>query len=330
MSGALCWIYGEKMQKKSKVLVTGGSGFLGSHLIKKLLHEGREVHVVDIRDCPNKTVSYTKGDVRDRALMKRLVKDMTCVFHLASVVPQSKIAPEEYHDVIVNGTASVLEACLTHNIKMVHVSSSGVYGVNRDGIVKEHDAKKPMGYYGTAKWAAELKCQEYVTKGAQVVIVRPMAIIGERLYGVFLKFLDFVQKGYPLVTFGNGSNKIQLVSAGDCANGLLCAEKYKKSGEVFNLGSENIPTVREEFQALVTHARSGSPIIPIPIMLARGIFKTLHWLHLSPLTPEHYYMLDKNSILDITKAKKLLKWKPKDNNTLMMQEAYDWYVKEKQ
>ena len=212
---------------------------------------------------------------------------------------------------------------------MIHVSSSGVYGADREGIVKEDAEKKPTGYYGNAKWQAELKCQEYVKKGVNVVILRPMAIIGPGIYGVFKKFMGLVNKNLPLVTFGNGNNKIQLVSLSDAVDALLLAEKYNKTGEIFNIGSDNIPTVKEEFKALVKYAKSKSIIIPIPANLARFIFKVLYTIKLSPLTPEHYYMLDKNSILDITKTKNLLGWKPKKNNIDILKETYDWYIKSK-
>ncbi len=316
--------------KNKYVLVTGGSGFLGTALVNKLLEQGRKVKVVDIKECNNKNVEFIKADVRDLNKLMEAAKNVNVIFHSASLVPQSKVNPNEYKEIIVNGVENVLKVCRKYKIKLVHVSSSGVYGADREGIVKEDAEKKPVGYYGNAKWQAELKCQEYAKKGVKIVIIRPMAIIGPGIYGVFKKFISLIHKNLPLITFGNGDNKIQLVSLSDTVDALLLAEKYKgNNGEVFNIGSDNIPTVKEEFKELIKYAKTKSIIIPIPANLARVIFKFLYIIKLSPLTPEHYYMLDKNSILDNTKAKKILKWKPTKSNIDMIKEAYDWYIKSK-
>jgi|TARA_Y100000310_G_scaffold82857_1_gene79463 dihydroflavonol-4-reductase len=311
------------------VLVTGGSGFLGTELVKELLKQGRKVKVYDIKDCKNKNVDFIKEDIRNLDKLMNTSKNIDVMYHLASPIPQSKIDSKEYKEVIVDGTENVLKVCKKNKIKMIHVSSSGIYGSDREGIVKEDAQKKPIGDYGNGKWNAELKCNEYTKKGVKLVIVRPMAIIGPGVYGVFKKFIGFVHKNYPLVTFGDGNNKIQLVSLSDTVDALLLAEKYGKDGEAFNLGSDDIPTVKGEFKALIEYANSRSIILSIPSNLAKIIFKILYIIKVSPLAPEHYYMLDKNSILDNTKAKKILKWKPKKNNIKMMEETYDWYVKSK-
>lgn len=306
-----------------KVLVTGGSGFLGTHLVNRLLEQGREVRVIDIKDCSNKQVDFIKADIRVKENVMKASKDVETIFHLASLVPQSKVPYSSYYDTIVNGTQNILESGRQHNIKVVHISSSGVYGGKREGALNEEAEKNPSSDYGKAKWYSELKCMEYKDE-VDVVILRPMAIIGPGVYGIFKKFLKLVNNGFPLITFGKGDNKIQMVSASDTVEAILLAEKYKKSGEAFNLGSENIPTVNEQFKALIEYANSKSLIIPIPASLAKFFFSSLHKIRISPLLPEHYYVLDKNSMLNITKTKEKLKWEPKKDNIDMMKEAYDW------
>tara|TARA_Y100000034_G_scaffold131317_1_gene191805 strand:+ start:169 stop:1110 length:942 start_codon:yes stop_codon:yes gene_type:complete len=310
-----------------KVLVTGGSGFLGTHLVNKLLEQGRQVKILDIKEPKIKNVEFIKADIRNHNKVLEVTKDVDTIFHLASLVPQSKVDFSVYNDVICNGTASILKACKKYNIKMVHVSSSGVYGGARDKPLTEDHPKNPSSNYGRAKMNAELQCQKYALQGVNVVMVRPMAIIGPGIYGIFKLFLKLVKKNIPLITFGNGSNRIQLVSTSDTVDALLLAERYQKTGEVFNLGSDNIPTVKQQYKALIKHTKSKSFIIPIPSLLARVTFRTLYTLRLSPLLPEHYYVLDKNSILDITKTKKELGWKPQKNNTDMIIETFDGLFK---
>src|SRR3989344_6773771 len=162
---------------KKNILITGGSGFLGSELTNRLLKQKRKVKIYDIKEAKNKNIEYIKGDIRNLKRLAQALKDVNVIFHLASLVPQSKVDPKLYKEVIVDGTENVLKVCQEQKIKMIHVSSSGVYGADREGIVKEDAEKKPTGYYGNAKWQAELKCQEYVKKGVNVVILRPMAII---------------------------------------------------------------------------------------------------------------------------------------------------------
>ena len=316
--------------KKTKVLVTGGSGFLGNELVKALLKQKRKVKILDIKEPSLKGVEYIKADIKDFGALLNAAKNVDTIFHLASLVPQSKVNVDDYEKVIVDGTENVLKAGKKYGLKIIHVSSSSVYGANREDKINEDYPKKPIGPYANAKWNAEIKCQEYSGRGVDVVILRPMAIVGPGIYGVFKNFLNLIRNNLPLITFGNGSNRIQLLSLSDCVEALLCAEKQEgRSGEVFNLGSENVPTVKEEFRELIKYANSKSLIISIPASFARFIFKSMYLMNLSPLTPEHYYMLDKNSIVDINKAKNFLKWQPKKDNNLTLKETYDWYINNK-
>lgn len=312
--------------RNSNVLVTGGSGFLGKHFVKCLVDKGRNVKILDIKDCENNNVEFVKGDIRDYETVRKCVKDVDVVFNLASLVPQSNVKKETYDQIIVNGTRNVIDACKDTSVKVIHVSSSSVYGLNRGkNPLKEDDPKKPVAAYGASKLSAEHLFTANSDK-VNSTMLRPMTIVGPGIYGLFKMFLGFVKRSYPLMIFGNGNNRIQMVSLSDTADALLLAEKREKSGEMFNLGSKDVPTFRNQIEALIKHANSKSVVISIPPSLGRGIFRFLHMIHLSPLMPEHYYTLDKDSILDISETEKILKWTPKKNNIQMTIEAYDWYT----
>lgn len=150
-----------------------------------------------------------------------------------------------------------------------------------------------------------------------------MTIMGPGVYGIFRRFFYWVNRNRPIPLFGSGKNRMQMVSTSDMVDACLLAEKSRVRGEIVNIGSENVPSLKELFQAVIEHTDSKSKLLPMNATLLRTFFRTLRVFHLSPLVPEHYFLLDKEFILDISKAKRLLKWKPKKNNIQMIIEAYD-------
>jgi nucleoside-diphosphate-sugar epimerase len=118
-----------------------------------------------------------------------------------------------------------------------------------------------------------------------------------------------------------------MVSAWDVADAcVLAADSPASRGAVLNLGSENPPTVRAQVEALIAHAGSPSRVVTIPAALLRTAARTLDLVRLSPIVPEHYLLADSTFVLDVTRAKELLGWRPKHDNVRMTCDAYDWYV----
>ncbi len=316
------------MRKQKKcALITGGSGFLGTNLALRLINEQRKIRILDIKKPKMDGIEFIYGDVTNYGSVLKAAKGADVIFHLASPVPQTKADEKLIERAIVGGTENVLKACQKYGSKLVYISSSGVYGSNRNSILKETDEKMPYEGYGKGKWEAEKLCQEYARKGVKVVILRPVGIIGPYISGLVLIFLKLIFYNVPLITIGNGKNKIQLLSTSDCIDAILKAESYPKSGEVFNLGSKNVPTLRDQFKTVVKKVKSKSVVIPVPKYIAKLFFAFLHKVNLTILPPDHYRSLDKNIMVDITKAEKLLKWEPKKDNVQMTIEAYNWYAK---
>ena len=310
-------------------LVTGGSGFLGTNLVNRLLKDKRRVKILDIKESQTDKADFILGDIRNLDDVLKSAQGANVIFHLASVIPKLDSKREIYKEVIVNGTENVLKACEKYKIKLVHISSSAVYGANRSGALKESDEKKPYEGYGKSKWEAEKLCQKYAKKGVKVVILRPIAIVGPHMNGIAKTLFKFIHYNLPLITIGSGNNKIQMLSVSDCVDAILKAEKYNKSGDVLNLGSENVPTSKHQLEEVVKRVKSKSLVVSIPAYPAKKFFEILHNINLTFFVPEHYEMFDKNSILDISKAKRNLEWKPKKDNTQMMAEAYNWYKENK-
>ncbi|MBI2172705.1 MAG: NAD(P)-dependent oxidoreductase [Candidatus Aenigmarchaeota archaeon] len=302
-------------------LVTGGSGFFGSFLVEELLKKD-DVRVLDIKEPKAGDAEFVKGDVRAVDDVKKALKGCDTVFHLASLLPQSGASGKDVRDVIVAGSGNVFSCALGAGTKVVHVSSSSVFGQPKKVPYAEDDPKAPLGMYGKSKLEAEELMLQYHAKGLDVVGLRPMTMVGPGIYGIFDMCLRWIKKGRPIPILGSGKNRMQMISVHDMADACMKAEKCKAAGEIMNIGSDNVPELREMFEAVFSMTGSKSRLITLNTTLFRNIFRAGHFLHVSPLTPEHYLLMDKTFILDNSKAKRLLKWKPEYGNVDMIIDAY--------
>ncbi len=302
-------------------LVTGGSGFFGRHLCRRLREKGEDVRVLDLKE-PEADVEFVKGDVRNFSRVEKCFRKVDTVFHLASLLPQSGTTENEVYSVNCSGTENVLRAALRRNARVIHVSSSSVFGVPKKVPYSEDDEKNPIGSYGKSKLDAEKLCMRYCGKGLDATVLRPMTLVGPGIYGVFRMCLDFIKKSYPIPVLGDGENRLQFLSVHDAADACVLAERKRASGEIFNIGSDNVPTLNKMLGSVIKAAGSESKLVHLNSTVFRSAFIALRKLHLSPLVPEHYYLMDKDFILDTKKAKKLLSWKPEYGNIEMILEAY--------
>jgi nucleoside-diphosphate-sugar epimerase len=232
-------------------------------------------------------------------------------------------------DANVAATTNVLAAALAAGIrKVVHVSSSGVYGVPRTVPVTEDHPQRPIGSYGRSKVRSEELCREYLARGLDVAMLRPVSLFGPWMKGIFLMLFEWVRTGRAAYILGDGRNRVELASAWDVADAcILAAERPESRGEVMHLGSAGVPTVREQVEALIRHAGSRSRVVALPAGPIRAGARVLHALGLSPLVPEHYLLADCEYVLDSARARRVLGWTPRHTNVSMMNEAYDWYVR---
>jgi nucleoside-diphosphate-sugar epimerase len=243
----------------------------------------------------------------------------------------SSWSEKEIFDSNLNGVGNVLRAAERCNVrKVVFTSSSGVYGVPETLPCGENHPTRPLGAYGRSKLLAEGICREAAQRGLDVTMFRPMSLFGPHMTGIFVMLFEWVRTGQPVYVLGRGSNRVQTVSAWDVADACICAaEGPEGPGEVFNLGSEpdTVQTVLDSIRLLIEHAGTGSPILRIPAFALRTAARTLRLFGQSPIVPEHYILADRDFVLDIRKAGEGLGWTPRWDNTQMMIEAYDWYVR---
>ncbi len=320
-------------------LVTGSSGLLGRCLVERLRERGHAVRLIDLvppdepssREAPE----FIRGDISDEDRVDEAARDVEVIYHLAAaqrMKPQfSNWSEQEIMRKNLNGARNVLRAAERANArKVIFISSSGVYGIPRALPCREDHPTRPLGAYGRSKLLAEEACREATERGLDVTVFRPMSLFGPHMSGVFVMLFEWVRRGLPVYMLGRGLNRVQTVSAWDVADAcILASQRPGTRGGVFNLGSEpdTVPTILNTVAALVEHAGSGSPILRIPGLVVRAAARALGLVGQSPIVPEHYILADLTFILDIAAVKEKLAWVPRFDNTQMMIDAYDWYIK---
>jgi len=311
-----------------KVFLAGGGGFLGLALAKKLAKKGYQVTIFDKRTKINlKNIKFIHGDITNYNPLINSLKGYDIVFNLASLLPCSR-AGNMFWKVNVGGTENLLKACLKNKIKkIIHVSSSVVYGSLKEKYPDEKITPHPIGDYGKSKLAAEKICLKYFNK-LKITIIRPRFIIGPGRLGLLTILFDWIIKNKNIYLIGSGKNHFQMASIEDLVNACILSID-KGDGEIFNIGEDNVPEVYEAMKYLITHAKSKSKIVPINAFIVQKILAFLNLFKLTPLNIEHYLVADKNYVLNTSKAKKILKWTPKQGQKTAMNQAFDYYLKNK-
>lgn len=316
-----------------KVLVTGGSGFLGINLIRFLRERGvEEIRVLDIADFdyPERSESwlkFTRGDVRDVAAVERTVEGCDVVVHCAAALPL--YSKEDIYTTEVDGCRNVLAAARKFKLdRMIQISSTAVYGVPKKHPIYETDPLVGVGPYGEAKIAAENLCRQAISEGYCVSIIRPKSFIGPERLGVFALFYDWAYTGHGFPMIGKGDNRYQLMDVDDLDHAIWNAMTYPRDvvATEFNIGAKEFATMREDYQAVLDRAGYGKKIRGLPVGLTVGMLKVLEFLHLSPLYPWVYATASTDSFVSIEKAERLLDYRPRYSNRDALVRNYDWYV----
>jgi len=249
-----------------KVLITGGAGFIGSHLAEKLLKLGYEVMVLDNLSSSSlenlsqimDEIEFVKGDCKNRRDVLDSMKDVEVVFHLAAN-PEVRLElcdPETCFRENVYATHVVLEAVRKSDVKvMAFTSSSTVYGDAKLIPTPEDYPPEPISVYGASKLASESLIMAYAhTYGFRAVIYRLANIVGPRSkHGVIYDFLQKLQRNpSELEILGDGTQRKSYLYVDDCINAMMLGlQRANKRVEVFNVGSEDQITVREIAEIIV-------------------------------------------------------------------------------
>jgi nucleoside-diphosphate-sugar epimerase len=308
--------------------ISGGAGFLGLHLARRLLAEGHSVRTLDVVRLDDaeleRSVEELRGDVRDRERVRELVAETDVVVHAAAALP-IQASRDSIRSVNVGGTENVLRAARDAGVRrVVFVSSTAVYGVPEKHPIEEDDPLVGVGWYGESKIDAESLCR---VAAVETTIVRPKTFIGPERLGVFEILFDWIREGRRIYVLGKGYNRYQLLAVEDLVEAIVrAAAAPEAAGETFNVGATEFGTVRSDLQALIDHAGSSSRLQPVPAKFAEIVLGALERLRLSPLAEWHYKTAHKDSFVDVSKAQRLLGWQPRLSNREALIATYDWYL----
>ncbi len=303
-------------------LVTGGAGFIGSHIAEALAGRGDEVRVLDnlstghlsnldaIRDA----VEFVEGDLVDAELTAKMVKGVDCIFHQAALpsVPRSVEAPLETNAACVTGTVTLLDAARRAGVRrVVYAGSSSAYGDQPTSSKRESDLPAPISPYGAAKLAAEYYCQAFTaTSRLQTVAIRYFNVFGPRqdpdspYSAVIPLFITAILSGRQPVIYGDGlqSRDFTFVANVVHAN-LLAADAPNVSGRVLNAANGRSITLLELLEAI--NKLLGTNVKPIH----------------EPPRPGDI----RESLADVTLARQLLGYEPRVDLREGLRRSIDYY-----
>ena len=233
-----------------KILVTGGAGFIGSHIVEYLVERGDDVTILDNLHSGkmqnlskiNNDVNFVNGNIKDYKLLERLAKDSDGVFHQAALVsvPQSFKMQAEYFDVNTKGTENVLKLAKEYGFKVVYASSSSVYGNQKQTSIKESDNRNPTNPYAETKLKAELLAEKYSEMGVRVIGLRYFNVYGRRqskeYAGVIKLFLGRIQQKKAPKINGDGLQTRDFVYVEDVVKANILAMDSNVKHQFFNVG----------------------------------------------------------------------------------------------
>ncbi|HEX5418092.1 MAG TPA: NAD-dependent epimerase/dehydratase family protein [Chloroflexota bacterium] len=315
----------------SRFLITGGAGFLGINLTRFLLARGHEVTCLDFADYDYPDVAdkvrYVRGDIRDRGAINRAMEGVDVVVHTAAALPL--YSREDIMSTDVDGSRNVVDAAHRHGVdRLIHISSTAVYGIPDHHPLLEDDQLDGVGPYGQAKILAEEACQAYRKKGMCVTIIRPKSFVGPERLGVFAMLYDWAKdgKGFPMI--GSGKNRYQLLDVEDLCQAIYLAATGDKArvNDTFNVGAKEFRTMGEDYQAVLDHAGHGKKIVPFPAAPLIWTLRVLELFHLSPLYKWVYETAATDSFVSIEKAEQILGYQPKYSNQQALVRNFQWYL----
>jgi nucleoside-diphosphate-sugar epimerase len=307
------------------LLVTGGSGYFGTELAARALAQGDHVRIFDLNPTDLTDAEFVAGDVRDPEAVRAACEGIDVVLHNVAQVPLAKDR-ELFDAVNVGGTANVLVAARDAGVaKVVHTSSSAVFGVPASNPVMPSTVPAPIEAYGRAKLAAERACLVAASQGLDVTIIRPRTILGHGRLGIFGILFDWVADGADIFVLGSGDNRYQLVHADDLAEVCLLAGASPGSA-VFNAGTDRFGTMRESLESLCAHAGTGSRVRSLPAGPAAALMRAGATARVMPFAPYHWMMYSKSLWFDIDHVRDALGWQPRWSNEEMLANSYDWFI----
>jgi NAD dependent epimerase/dehydratase len=314
-------------KKMKKILVTGGGGFIASHLVEKLVSKGFKVRVILrynsnnswgwLENSPCKdSIEVIAGDIRDSDIVRHAMRDIDTVFHLAALIgiPYSYVSPEAYVETNIKGSLNILQAAKDLGVKkVIHTSTSEIYGTAQFFPIHEQHPVNPQSPYAASKSAADfLSLSFYRSFDLPVVVVRPFNTYGPRQSSraVIPTIITQILSGKKTIKLGALDPTRDLSFVDDTVNGFICAGSTDRAmGEIINLGSNSEISIRDLANLI-------AKLMDVKINIEEDRKRK------RPKKSEVERLFADNS-----KAKKLLKWAPQYSLEDGLQKTIAWFKK---
>ena len=323
-----------------RFIITGGSGFVGRHLIRKLhtLFPATEIHNIDINQSDELVgfSTYHDIDISDKSSFSSFkFDDDDVVFHLAAHIfhPQTPYRTKRlkyFEKLNVGGTRNLIDCMKQNNVRrLAFLSTCMVYGFPKKKIIKTNHALKPNGPYGSTKVAAEKLLNDFAEKkNNHVLIFRPGLIAGPGRFGLLGKLSFLIKNNLPIPMIGSGLNRYQFISIYDCVDALIQFIELDFPSGTYNLGSKNPPIIKDLLNSLIEFSGSKSFLMPTWGYGVKTILNLLDMLNLTLMYPEQFLLADSEFVLEISDLEDELGFVPKYNDEDMLIEAYKSYLQE--
>jgi len=252
-----------------KYVVTGGAGFIGSHITEKLVERGDTVTVIDNLktgkeknlESVKEKIKFVKGSILDVKLLEEITHNVDGIFHQAALasVQESFTKPDEYNEVNVNGTENILKFAKKLKIKVVYASSSSVYGNPKNIPIKETDEKNPVNPYAETKLKDEELAAKYAKMGVNVIGLRYFNVFGMRqskeYAGVIKLFLERIRDGLPPKINGDGTQFRDFVHINDVVNANIMAMDSNVKHDFFNVGTNSAVSILDLAKMMIQYSQ---------------------------------------------------------------------------
>lgn len=324
-----------------KVLVTGATGFIGSHLVKRLVDDGHYVRCLvrktsNVDELKELNINFAYGDIQEKKSLEEAVEGKEIIYHLIGIGSLSANSEEEFkqfYEINVLGIKNLLDALLSKNPnikKVIYLSSTAAVGL-QNGIINEETPCIPVTPYQKSKYESEKLILDYYEKhGLPITIIRPCMVYGPgSLHSEILRMCKFIERGvFPL--FNNGNNSVPLVYVTDLVQGITLAAEKTKGGKIYFMTNDKISTMNQIIDVISQTMGVRVFRIKIPKRFAKFCAYILENIALmfkfKPIiTRERINSMTTNRGFSIEKAKKELGYNPNVPMEEGIKETVRWY-----
>lgn len=312
----------------STIVVTGGSGMLGVHLVRRLVADGHDVLSIDLEPWAGPVAGFrhVRADITDAAAMTRLLDGARHVVHSAAALPSYPAA--QIRAVTVDGTRTVFDAAVRAGAeRTVLLSSTAAYGLPELVPTPEDYPRRPVDPYSRAKADAEELAEKLRAAGHCVPVLRPKTFLGPGRLGLFAMLFEWADEGRHFPVLGRGDVRTQMLDVADLVDAVVASLTLPadRVNATFNIAATEYGTLREDFQAVLDAAGHGKRVIGLPVRPAVAALRALDRAGWSPVYGRLIHKLLADSAAATTLAEERLGFRPRYSNRDTILRTYEWW-----